>query len=126
MRAIDTNVLVRLIIRDDARQTASAEAYRTTGAWVPLLALTEAIWVLASNYGQHPRAQAETIDMLLKHRDLVLEDAETIAAALDLFRERPRLGFSDCLIFESARKAGHGPLGTFDRALARVAGVHKL
>jgi predicted nucleic-acid-binding protein len=64
--------------------------------------------------------------MLLNHRDLVLQDREVVVAALELFRARPGLGFSDCLRLESARKAGHLPLGTFDRSLAKVEGTHKL
>lgn len=36
------------------------------------------------------------------------------------------LGFSDCLVLEAARKAGHGPLGTFDRELARLDGAELL
>jgi predicted nucleic-acid-binding protein len=64
--------------------------------------------------------------MLLNHRDLVLQEAEVVHAALELFRVKPILGFSDCLILESARKAGHLPLGTFDRNLAKVEGTHKL
>ena len=46
MRAVDTNVLVRLIARDDSRQTASAEAFIEKGAWVSVLALAESTWVL--------------------------------------------------------------------------------
>jgi predicted nucleic-acid-binding protein len=42
MRAVDTNVLVRLITRDDARQAASADAFVEKGAWVSVLALAEA------------------------------------------------------------------------------------
>jgi hypothetical protein len=36
------------------------------------------------------------------------------------------LGFSDCLVLAIARKAGHLPLGTFDRNLGKVTGTHKL
>lgn len=50
MRAIDTNVLVRLIARDHARQTAAAEAFIANGAWVSLLALAETVWVLDTVY----------------------------------------------------------------------------
>ena len=48
MRAIDTSVLVRLITRDDSRQTAWAENFIEKGAWVTLLALVEATWVLSA------------------------------------------------------------------------------
>jgi predicted nucleic-acid-binding protein len=126
MRAVDTNVLVRLITRDDPRQTASAESFIDKGAWVSPLALAEAMWVLGSVYELSSKDQARAVEMLLSHRDLVLHDRETVAAALELFRARPALGFSDCLMFESARKAGHLPLGTFDRNLAKVEGTQKL
>jgi predicted nucleic acid-binding protein len=64
--------------------------------------------------------------MLLNHRDLVLQDSETVAEALELFRVKQTLGFSDCLMLQLARKAGHLPLGTFDRNLAKVHGTHRL
>ena len=126
MRAVDTNVLVRLITRDDSRQVESAEFFIENGAWVSVLALAEATWVLVSVYGVSSKALVRAIEMLLNHRDLVLQDAETVAAALELFRARPSLGFSDCLTLQLARKAGHLPLGTFDRNLANVEGTQKL
>jgi predicted nucleic acid-binding protein len=64
--------------------------------------------------------------MLLDHRELTLQDPEAVAAALDAFRRRPKLGFSDCLLLETARKAGHLPLGTFDRGLSKLEGTRKL
>lgn len=126
MRAVDTNVLVRLITRDDPGQASSAESFIEKGAWVPLLALIEATWVLATVYELTATDLINTIEMLLNHRDLVLQDAETVTLALQRFRARPALGFMDCLIVESARKAGHLPLGTFDKNLAKVDGTQKL
>jgi predicted nucleic-acid-binding protein len=126
MRAVDTNVLVRLITRDDARQAASAEAFIRKGAWVSLLALTEAVWVLAAVYERKAAGLVTAIEMLLNHEHLVLQDADAVEAALDLFRSRPSLGFSDCLMLQVARKAGHLPLGTFDRGLGKVEGAQKV
>lgn len=126
MRAIDTNVLVRLITRDDAGQTAAAEEFVAKSAWVPLLALVEAIWVLASVYNLNAEDQARAVEMLLNHRRLVLHEQESVTAALRLFRTKPALGFSDCLMVELARKAGHLPLGTFDRNLGKIEGAQKL
>ena len=126
MRAVDTNVLVRLIIRDDPRQTASAASFIGKGVWVSVLALAETAWVLASVYELSSKELASAIEMLLNHRNLVLQEPETVAGALDLFRARPALGFSDCLMLELARRAGHLPLGTFDRNLAKVEGAQKL
>lgn len=87
MRAVDTNVLVRLMTRDDAGQAAAAEAFVAHGAWVPHVA---------------------------------------VAAAVALFRQWPKVGFSDCLMVEVARKAGHTPLGTFDRGSGKIAGAQRL
>jgi predicted nucleic-acid-binding protein len=126
MRAVDTKVLVRLITRDDARQTASAENFIDKGAWVSTLVLAETMWVLGAVYELNCNAQVKAIEMLLDHHDLVLHDREIVVAALELFRGRPMLGFSDCLVIESARRAGHLPLGTFDRSLAKVEGTRKL
>ena len=126
MRAVDTNVLVRLITRDDARQTASADAFVAKGAWVSVLALAETTWVLQAVYDLDSNAIATAIEMLLHHKDLVIQDGDVVAAALGLFRARPALGFSDCLMLELARKAGHLPLGTFDRTLGKLEGAHRL
>lgn len=126
MRAIDTNVLVRLIARDDKVQTDSAEAFVSQGAWISTIVLVEAIRVLASVYDVGEAGQATAVAMLLEHKNLTVQDPDTVAAALDLFRSKPSLGFSDCLILESARKAGHLPLGTFDGKLSRAPGAQKL
>ena len=126
MRAIDTNVLVRLITRDNAAQAGQAASFVEKGAWVSVLALAEAIWVLGSVYRLDAAGLAAAVEMLLDHKDLTLQDADVVEAALDLFRSRPALGFSDCLLLHLARKAGHLPLGTFDRALGKIEGTHKL
>jgi predicted nucleic-acid-binding protein len=126
MRAVDTNVLVRLITRDNATQVAAAEAFVAPGAWVPHLAVAEATWVLASVYDRDPKAIAVAVEMLLSHQHLTVQDADTVAAAVEQFRRRPAVGFSDCLMVEVARKAGHGPLGTFDRDLGRIDGAEPL
>jgi predicted nucleic-acid-binding protein len=126
MRAIDTNVLVRLIARDDSRQAAAAERFVAEGAWVSVLALAEATWVLTTVYQLTSKELAKAIEMLLNHRDLTLQDPEAITAALELFRDKPGLGFSDCLMLHLARRSGHVPLGTFDRNLAKVEGAEKL
>jgi predicted nucleic-acid-binding protein len=93
---------------------------------VPHLAITEAAWVLESLYELDVAAIATAVDMLLNHEQLTVQDADVVAAALTHFRRQPRVGFSDCLMVEVARKAGHSPLGTFDRALARIEGAHRL
>jgi predicted nucleic-acid-binding protein len=120
MRAVDTNVLVRLLERDNEKQVEAAEAFIAPGAWVPQLVLAESLWVLDAVYERSPAQIARAVEMLLDHGQLVLQDADIVAAALAQFQKRPALGFSDCLVVAAARKGGHVPVGTFDRALARL------
>jgi len=126
MRAVDTNVLVRLVTRDDPRQVAAAEAFVARGAWVPHVVLVEAIWVLAAVYALEAPALATAVEMLLNHRDLTVQDGDVVSAALQQYRRKPALSFSDCLVLEVAKKAGNLPLGTFDRALAKLEGAQQL
>lgn len=126
MRAVDTNVLVRLLARDDPKQLAAAVAFVRPGAWISHLVLMEAVWVLDSVYGVEPEPLASGVEMLLDHDHLVVQDAGVVKAAVAQYRKHPGLGFSDCLILEVARAAGHVPLGTFDRRLAKPQGAQKL
>lgn len=126
MRAVETNVLVRLIVGDDARQAQAAEAFVGQGAWVSHLVLAETTWVLESVYDLDPERLATAVEMLLNHQALTVQDGDTLARALALFRDRPALGFSDCLVLEVARAAGHLPLGTFDRELAARDGAARI
>ena len=126
MHAIDTNVLVRLLVRDAPRQFDVAETFIAKGAWVSHVVLVETLWVLDAVYERSAEQIGAAVERLLAHADLTLQDADVVAAALGQFRAKPALGFSDCLVLEIARKAGHLPLGTFDRQLGKVAGAHRL
>jgi predicted nucleic-acid-binding protein len=124
MRAIDTNLLVRLLLRDDPEQAAVADAFIAEGAWISHVVLVESVWVL-----RRRRVHdwiAGSIEMVLNHESFTLQDPDIVAEALDQYRRRPALGFSDCLILATARKAGHLPLGTFDKALATLDGATRL
>jgi len=126
MRAVDTNVLVRVLARDDAAQLASADAIVAQGGWVALFVLQEAVWVLGRAYGLDKKALTTIVEMLLQHTSLVLESPEVVAAALKTFRKAPGVEFSDCMILESARRATHLPVVTFDRGFAKLDGVELL
>ncbi len=123
MRAVDTNLLVRLLARDDAKQVAAAEAFVAKGAWVSHLVLAETVWVLDAVFGLETGQIATAVDMLLRHSHLTIQDTEVVAAALAHYRVRPKVGFSDCLILEIAKKAGHVPVGMFDRETAKLEGT---
>ena len=126
MRAVDTNVLVRILARDDPKQVRVADQFVAAGAWVSLLALAETMWVLSTVYERDVRELGASVEQLLNHKALILQDRDVVAAALETFRSRSVLGFTDCLLLEVARKAGHLPLGTFDRNLGRIDGAEKL
>ena len=126
MRAVDTNLLIRLITRDDPSQMPVAETFVQKGAWVSHLVMAEATWVLTSVYGLGRAELATAVDMLLNHRDLTLQRPEVVAAALQQFHGDSKVSFSDCLILEIARQSGHLPLGTFDRQLGKLEGTETL
>lgn len=126
MRAVDTNVLVRLATGDDVVQTQAAEKFVQGGVWVPHLVVAETAWVLRSVYGRTPHQIADAIEMFLDNPNLAIQEPDVVAAALVQFRARPTLRFSDCLILEVASKAGHLSLATFDRELAKLADVTRI
>ena len=107
-------------------RAAVADAFVQPGAWVSVLALAGATWVLAAVYDRDAAQVARAVEMLLNHQNLTLQEPEAVAAALETFRRRPALGFSDCLLLELARKAGHLPMGTFDLHLGKLDGATRL
>ncbi|HET6148193.1 MAG TPA: type II toxin-antitoxin system VapC family toxin [Polyangia bacterium] len=121
-------MLVRLLTGDDTKQVASAEAFlgRVGSAWISHIVLVETVWVLESVYGRDRGQITSALTTLLDHRSFVLQDVDIVQAALDLFRTRRSLGFSDYLVLETARRAGHLPLATFDRALGAVDGAERI
>ena len=103
MRAVDTNLVVRLLVRDDLQQVELAEKFISGGAWVSHLVLVETIWVLDAVYARTAEHIVAAVDMLLNHETLTLQDADVVTSALEQFRKRSVLGFSDCLVLETAR-----------------------
>jgi predicted nucleic-acid-binding protein len=126
MRAADTNILVRVVTRDLPDRLPKIEAFIERGVWVSHLVLAEMAWVLRTVYNRSHADVAAAIEMLLKHDKFVLHEADVVAAALAHYRRAPKLGFSDYFILEIARKAGHLPLGTFDRNLGKLEGAESL
>jgi predicted nucleic acid-binding protein len=58
--------------------------------------------------------------------EIGLQEPEVVAAALEAFRSSKSVGFSDCMVLEIARKTGHLPLGTFDRAFSKMEGTERI
>ena len=126
MRAVDTNVLVRLLTGDDPTQLAKAEAFVASGAWISHVVLCETMWVLETAYERSRSQLTSAIEMLLAHATLVLEDRACVEQALLMMRSTSRVDFSDALILAVARRAGHVPLGTFDRGLGGLPDAKRL
>lgn len=123
MKAVDTNVLVKIFTGDDPRQSKLAKAFVGTQAWVSHIALVETVWVLGSVYDRSKADLLRAVEVVLKNEALVLQEPEVVAEALSLFKSHSGAAFSDCMILAVSKKAGHTPLGTFDAKLAKINGT---
>jgi predicted nucleic-acid-binding protein len=119
--AVDTNVLVRLIVADDAGQgKRAAELFaRTAQVFVAKTVVLETAWVLQSAYGFPRHDVAGALRRLAGLPNVVLEDAEQVAFALDLVSRD--VDFADALHVAACREAG--AFYTFDRRLIRQGDV---
>lgn len=128
MAALDTNILVRFIVRDDARQAALASrliegAIRAGETlYVPVTVMLELEWVLRSNFGFDKERVTTTLSRLLASVELSFESEAAVEIALALYRDGAA-DFSDCVHIASAHVAGESPLWTFDRAASRIQGA---
>lgn len=122
MIGLDSNVLVRYLVRDDPTQFSAAEELvdSAAGAGTPLfigtIVLAEVVWVLESLYGHGRDAIAEVLDTLLLIDALVIERRDDVRRALALYREG-KGDMADYLL--GAIHSAHGCeyTVTFDRAL---------
>ena len=130
MIALDTNVLVRFLVDDDVDQAKIAGTLidRLTDAapgFIGREVLVELVWVLERAYGYERADIAAAFDGLLSATELLIEDADDIGLALELYRN-DGFGFADLMIVAAARRAGAVELVTFDRKAARLSGVRLL
>jgi predicted nucleic-acid-binding protein len=125
--ALDTNVIVRYIMQDDEKQSASASRVIDSltdlqPGFVPLVALVELSWVLSSAYGlQRPQVEL-ALEGLLRTRELVIDQSVVVWRALRTFRDG-NADFADCVIASAAVAAGCDRIMTFDRKAARDCGM---
>ena len=125
MIGLDTNVIVRYVTQDDARQSAAAsrlfERILTTEkpGFVGLVTLCELAWVLADCYDAGKARIAAVIEGLLSSRQLVVEEAEVVWKALRTW-DKSSADFSDALLGQVLRARGCEKVVTFDKAAARL------
>jgi predicted nucleic-acid-binding protein len=124
--ALDTNVVVRILVGDDPVQTKKAERVflehtAGDGVFISLVVLAEVAWVLKAGYEWEREVIHARLDRLMRTRGVAFEDLDLVQAALEEYA-RGKAEFADCLIVGKARGVG-ATLLTFDRRLARAPGV---
>ncbi|MBI5429480.1 MAG: type II toxin-antitoxin system VapC family toxin [Nitrosomonadales bacterium] len=127
MLGIDTNVLVRFLVRDDevqfekARKLIKREVAAGRRIFVNQLVLMETEWVLRSRYAVTKNQIIETISGLLNATDIQFEDEPSIEEALFIWKESAA-DFADCLIGAKNRRMGCRATTTFDGKAAKLPG----
>ena len=127
MAAIDTNVLVRLVTKDDESQYKKAQAFveRHEPVLVTQLSVLELVWVLMSRYGLDKERTCQVVQALLETRELNIQAPSVLEAALKTWK-KSKADFADCFILETVTDASERPLGTFDTALGKLEGCKQL
>jgi len=123
--ALDTNVLVRWMVDDDARQAARVQKLfeevrlQQSMLFVPSTVMLELEWVLRSRYDFDKQAVLVAFNALLETRELEFEDEPAVERALLFYRENSA-DFADCLHAGKCGSAGRAPMITFDDVAARL------
>jgi predicted nucleic-acid-binding protein len=123
--ALDTNVIVRLLVRDDEAQFAAvlrllqAAQTKAQPLTVTLLVVLETEWVLRSRYRQTKEKIAQVLTQFLECANIKFEDQATLEEALYTWKNHAA-DFADCLISAKAARLGCVSLMTFDAAAAKL------
>ncbi len=128
--ALDTNVLVRLLVADDARQTQDAKRFLEHEAeegplFVSTIVVIELVWVLLSRYRYDRLLLSDAIEKLSRFPSLSLERSAAVRKAIADFRTS-RADFADCLIAQVALAEGCRYTATFDADASRLPGMRLL
>ena len=118
MKAIDTNILVRLIVKDDDEQVARAQAFCARGVLVSLTVVLETEWVLRSRYGMGREYIVPVMLSFIDNANLYFSREAGVRWALD--RYRAGADFADMIHLLDAHDADE--FATFDESLADEAG----
>ena len=127
MIGLDSNVSVRYIMQDNAKQPAKAnELIESLSAekpgFIPLIAIVELVWVLESCFQLTRDQLVQVLDALLPTKELVVDRADQVMKALRVFKAGTA-DFAVCLMERGASSAGCGRTMTFDVAAAKTAGM---
>ena len=131
MIGIDTNLLLRLVVNDDERQSLAVERFiqqRSSAdapCYISNIVLVETVWVLETAYGFDRAMVADTLTMLFEVEQFDFESPEDVSAAVEAFRQS-RVEFADCLLGRMNLLAGCEYTVTFDRKAAKLPGFKLL
>lgn len=117
MRAVETSLIVRLIVRDNIGQSELAERIVANGAFVPVTVLQETAWVLASFYRLSRSEIAESLLDLMSMPNVYVAPEDAIRWALERFRSKGDIAD----LFHIASATDCDSILTFDRRMARDA-----
>lgn len=123
MIGLDTNVLVRYIMQDDAKQAQLAgelieKLTVDEPGFIPLVAVIELVWVLSSSFDLVRGQVVQALEALLQTKEIQVENAEVVWRALRLYRASAA-DFADCLIERSAAAAGCARTMSFDQGAVK-------
>jgi predicted nucleic-acid-binding protein len=127
MIGLDTNVLVRYIMQDDAQQSRKATTLIESlsddqPGFITIVSILELYWVLTSCYELTNDQVKQALDVLLRTRQFIVDRADQVLRALKVF-EAGKADFADCLIERTASSAGCEEMFTFDADAAKYAGM---
>jgi len=126
--AVDTNVLLRLLVDDPKAQgqceRARARVKDEERVYVPFVAVIEAIWVLRQSYRFSKKEILAVFEQLLENDRYQIANGKVFGDALIAYLS-VNVDFADCAIHAEAQQEGVGLL-TFDRKLSRLSGVEVL
>lgn len=130
MIGLDTNVLVRYVAQDDPKQSPRATLLMESltvdaPGFVSIVSVVELVWVLSGCYGSTKGEICEILTTLLRTKELVVAQADTVWQALRSFRDS-KADFADCLIERTANAVGCSHTATFDREAAKGCGMKLL
>ena len=131
MASLDTNVLVRYVVQDDAAQFAAAKRLigrcvaEGQALFVPVTVVLELEWVLRSSYEFGKSDVLLTLSSLFSASELTFESERALEVALQLFRVGSA-DFADYLHVALSWAASEQPLWTFDKAAAKITGAQLL
>lgn len=122
MKALDTNMLLRFVIRDDENQFAKARDFLNSRsaddpAFISLIVLVEFVWTLRQRYGRNRREVLSLVTILLETRELAFEDEDELST---IIADADRGELADHLISYCARRAGCSATVTFDQGAAKA------